>query len=160
MISFTSFSVYFLSNSKQSAIFVRATTLIGFFVGYCDKRPCNSILTVTRFINNYSFLQCAGYYTTVHLLQSFMFIPRTYSHLKNFTAIMLQITAISSIKITAPVTLSVGSPSVTFFSIFIPCVNGRTFTIFCIKSGITSYGRVAPEKILWSVLLLDSSPIY
>lgn len=74
-------------------------------------------------------------------------LPVTYSHLKNFTLIILQITAINSIMITAPVTLSIGSPSAAFFSIFIPCVNGRTSTILCIAPGITSYGRVAPEKI-------------
>lgn len=44
----------------------------------------------------------------------------TYSHLKNLTLMVLQITVITSIMITAGVTSPTGSPSAAFFSIFIP----------------------------------------
>ncbi len=38
------------------------------------------------------------------------------------------------------------SPRKAFFIIPIPCVSGKTLTIFCIAFGITSSGSVVPEK--------------
>ena len=41
----------------------------------------------------------------------------------------------------------VGKPRKVDFISWIPCVIGKTLTIFCITAGITSKGSVAPEKI-------------
>lgn len=42
---------------------------------------------------------------------------------------------------------SIGKPRKADFINRIPCVIGKTHTIFCITAGITSKGSVAPEKI-------------
>ena len=42
---------------------------------------------------------------------------------------------------------SIDKPSEAAFSNLIPCVSGRISEILCNAVGITSYGRVAPEKI-------------
>ena len=40
-----------------------------------------------------------------------------------------------------------GRPNEVAFSNLIPCVKGKTSAIFCNADGITSQGKVAPEKM-------------
>ena len=70
-----------------------------------------------------------------------------YSHLKNLTAIPVQTIATADITTTGSHQFSAGKPRNADFISSIPCVNGNMLTIFCIMGGITSKGRVAPEKI-------------
>ena len=42
--------------------------------------------------------------------------------------------------------LPVLMPKNVFFIMEIPCVSGKTLTVFCIAFGITSIGSVVPEK--------------
>lgn len=70
-----------------------------------------------------------------------------YSHLKNLTAIPVQTIATVDIIMTGSHLFSSGKPRNADFISSIPCVNGNMLTIFCIMGGITSKGRVAPEKI-------------
>ena len=44
-------------------------------------------------------------------------------------------------------TLPALMPKNVFFIIAIPCVSGKTRTIFCVAVGMTSIGSVVPEKI-------------
>lgn len=71
-----------------------------------------------------------------------------YSHLKNLTAIPVQTTETADITTTGSHQFSAGKPRNADFISSIPCVNGNMLTIFCIMGGITSKGRVAPEKII------------
>lgn len=56
-------------------------------------------------------------------------------------------TEIATIKIIENITFSIGKAKKVHFNSLIPCVNGSTSAIFCNAVGITSYGKVAPEKI-------------
>ena len=58
----------------------------------------------------------------------------------------VQSTVRPSITQTGSRTFPVLIPRKVFFIIVIPCVNGKKLTIFCIAHGITSMGRVVPEK--------------
>ena len=58
-----------------------------------------------------------------------------------------QIIATAHITITGKNALLTGDPRNAAFINWIPCVNGKTLIIFCIADGMTSKGRVAPEKI-------------
>lgn len=77
------------------------------------------------------------------------FVPSNiaYSHLKNLTAIPVQITVTATITTTGNHTFSISKPRKVDFISWIPCVNGKMLTIFCMAVGIISKGSVAPEKI-------------
>ena len=67
--------------------------------------------------------------------------------MKNFTAIPPQIIIRATMTIRGSQATSIGKPREAAFSNLIPCVSGRISAILCNAVGITSYGRVAPEKI-------------
>lgn len=69
------------------------------------------------------------------------------SHLKNFTAILVHITVTAAITATGIHPFFVVKPRKADFISSMPCVSGKTLTIFCIAGGITSKGSVVPEKI-------------
>ena len=70
-----------------------------------------------------------------------------YSHLKYFTAIPEQARVTHSITRMGNVKCSTDRPRNADFISWMPWVKGNTLIIFCTLSGITSKGRVAPEKI-------------
>ena len=70
-----------------------------------------------------------------------------YSHLKHFTAIPEQARVTHSITRMDNVKYSTDRPRNADFISWMPWVKGNTPITFCIISGITSKGRVAPEKI-------------
>ena len=76
-----------------------------------------------------------------------MFNYICYSHLKHLTAIPKQIIIMVPITAMGKRTFSVGNPRNVAFINCMPCVNGKIPIIFCIATGITSNGSVAPEKI-------------
>lgn len=59
-------------------------------------------------------------------------MPSAYSHLKNLTATPVQITVTAAITVMGIHAFSVGKPRKVDFISSIPCVNGKTLTIFCI----------------------------
>ena len=69
-----------------------------------------------------------------------------YSQRKKRTDSAVQSAVRPSITHTGSSTLPVSAPMKAFFIIVIPCVSGKRLTIFCIAPGITSSGRVVPEK--------------
>lgn len=72
---------------------------------------------------------------------------QTYSHLKNLTAITVQIIATAAMTAMGNHMFPSFRPRKADFISLMPCVRGKTLTIFCIAAGMTSKGRVAPEKI-------------
>ena len=70
-----------------------------------------------------------------------------YSHLKHLTATPKQRIVTPSITRTDSHILWNGVPKKVAFISWMPCVMGKNCTIFCIVFGITSNGKVAPEKI-------------
>lgn len=75
-----------------------------------------------------------------------VFVIIVYSQRKKRTESAVQSAARPTITHTGSSTLPVSAPMKAFFIIVIPCVSGKRLTIFCIVRGITSSGRVVPEK--------------
>ena len=70
-----------------------------------------------------------------------------YSHLKHFTAIPEQTSVTAKKKKMGNVKCPTDRPKNADFISWMPWVIGNTPITFCMISGITSKGRVAPEKI-------------
>ena len=69
-----------------------------------------------------------------------------HSHLKHFTATPVHKMVTVPMTAAGIQTASVCIPREAAFISCIPCVSGKRATIFCMVSGITSKGSVAPEK--------------